>query len=342
MQCQLDLLSKLRTPGAVRKALSSLPPTLDKTYESLIERIDGEEDKTLAGKILQILAFSLRPLSLLELCIMLQITPGMHTLDESKCLTQPKDVLDICGGLLKYNEKSQMVTLAHHSVKVFLTSTSRKELPQFRFDAPAAHRTISLLCLTYLSFDVFRPLRKESRSKLCEEYPLLNYATFQWAVHMNEVTDTDDLLWNALRYFLLSTDDGRQNFVNWVRLLIPASRNAKSTQPLYYASSYGLTTIVEYLLSLGVNTEIHGGRGGATPINIAAFRGRLEVVKLLYRHGADPLKRDKMMSLNAIQWAHHKRQWEMVEFFEKEGYHIGKYTHKGRNHESHHRGSDAD
>lgn len=319
MQCQLDLLSRLRTPGAVKNALASLPSTLDKTYESILDRIDEEEDRVLTRQILELLAFSLRPLRLTEVCIMLQITPGMHALDESKSLTQPKDILDICGSLLKYNEKLGTVTLAHHSVKMYLTSSPGKNASFFKINAQEAHRTIALLCLTYLSFSAFDRERHEPRSILCEKYPFLDYATFCWALHMKEVTDLSEPLWGTLRSFLLSGDDGRQNFNNWVDVLVPDSNLAKKTTPLYYAASYGLTTVVKFLLSIGVDTEVHGGRGGATPINIAAYRGHLDVVKLLHKHGADPLKPDLSSGLNAVRWAYYQREYEVLEYFKNEG-----------------------
>ncbi|KAL9609937.1 MAG: hypothetical protein Q9167_005333 [Letrouitia subvulpina] len=310
----------LRTPGAVQKALASLPPTLDKTYENILGRIDEEEDRMLTRQILELLAFSLRPLRLSEVCVMLQITPGMHALDESKSLTQPKDILDICGSLLKYNEKLGTVTLAHHSVKMYLTSNPGKKASFFKISAQEAHRTIAMLCLTYLSFGAFNRERQEPSSLLCEWYPFLDYATFYWALHMQEVTDLSEPLWGTLRSFLLSSDDGRQNFNNWVTVLVPDSTLAKTTTPLYYAASYGLTTVVKFLLSVGVDTEVHGGRGGATPINIAAYRGHLDVVKLLHKHGADPLKPDLSSGLNAMQWAYYQRALEVVDYFRNENY----------------------
>lgn len=249
---------------------------------------------------------------------MLQITPGMHALDESKSLTQPKDILDICGSLLKYNEKLGTVTLAHHSVKMYLTSSPGKNASFFKINAQEAHRTIALSCLTYLSFSAFDRERHELSSLLCETYPFLDYATFFWALHMQEVTDLSEPLWGTLRSFLLSGDDGRQNFNNWVNVLVPDAQLAKTTTPLYYAASYGLTTVVKFLLSIGVNTEIHGGRGGATPINIAAYRGHLDVVKLLHKHGADPLKPDLSSGLNAVRWAYYQRNYEVVDYFEKD------------------------
>ncbi|KAG8529472.1 uncharacterized protein KY384_006109 [Bacidia gigantensis] len=323
VQCQLDILSRLRTPGAVQKALAALPPTLDKTYETLLERVDGEEDKALTRQILEVVAFSLRPLRLREVCMMLQITPGLTRLDESKCLTHPKDILDICGSLLKYNEKNDVVSLAHHSVYVYLTSSPRNNASFYKLNEQEAHRNLTLICVTYLSFDEFAGERENKSGDdevLYEKYPLLMYATDYWAPHMKRVRDTPEPLWGTLRRFLLSGEDGRQNFVNWVQLLIPESSNAKTTPPLYYASSYGLTAVVKFLLKLGADTEVHAGRGGATPINIAAYRGRLDVVKLLLEHNADPRKRDKLCDLDAVQWANYQGCRDVADYFRQQGY----------------------
>ena len=318
VQCQLDLLSKLRTPASVKRALDSLPLTLDKTYEQLLDRIDGDEDRSLTRQILQILAFSFRPLSLAEISTMLQITPGERHLDESKCLTHPSDILDICGSLLKYNDRVGQVTLAHHSVKTYLTSAPRNSASYFLLEEKNSHRALALACVTYLCFDDFAKEQKPG-SKAFEKIHRLDYVTQYWGLHMKEVENPDEVLWESLRYFLLSADDGRQNFLNWVRILIPNSRFAHRTSPLYYAASYGLTNTVKYLLEMGVDVEEHGGRGGATPINIAAYRGNLEVVKLLYEHGADPVKPDISSGLNAMQWAIIEKMWSVVDYLEEKG-----------------------
>ena len=318
VQCQIDLLSKLRTPGSVRNALHSLPLTLDKTYEDLLGRIDGEEDRHLTRQILQLLTFSFRPLSLGEISQMLQITPGMRHLDESKCLTHPSDILDICGSLLKYNERTGHITLAHHSVKTYLTSTPRNSASFFRLEEKESHRDIALACVTYLSFDTFAGDYRATIPEAEKGSPL-DYATQNWGLHMKEISEPDEVLWQNLRYFLLSANDGRQNFAHWVKGLIPHSKFAEKTSPLYYAASYGLTNTVKYLLDMGVDIEEPGGRGGATPINIAAFRGNLEVVKVLYEHGANPKKADVSTGLSAAQWASIEGQWDVVEFFEEKG-----------------------
>ena len=297
-------------------ALDSLPLTLDKTYEDLLDRVDGEEDRSLTRQILQILAFTFRPLALDEVSTMLQVMPGMRRLDESKCLTHPTDILDICGGLLKYNERTRTVTLAHHSVKTYLT---RHTASYFRLDREEAHRTLALICISCLSFDAFTHEVKDIDLEI-ENCPALDYATEYWPLHLKNLSDSGESLWGDLSYFLLSADHNRSNFINWVRILTSDSPLATKTPPLYYAASYGLTSVVKHLLEMGVNTEIHGGRGGATPINIAAFRGHLDVVKLLYENGADPLKRDRATNLNAIQWANFEKRPLVTEYFKSKGF----------------------
>jgi len=323
VQCQLDILSRLRTPGAIQKALISLPPTLDISYQDILGRIDGEEDRQLTQQILQILAFNLRPLMLPAVCKMLQVTPGLRTFDESKRLTHPKDVLDICGTLLDYDKESEIVTLAHHSVKTYLMSDLRGDAAYFQLNEEEGHRRMATYSLTFLCSDTFSSDAMASFFAASPGYrdkDFLDYAVQQWAFHTKEVKDLGEPLWSILQSFLLSSTYGRQNFQTWVQFLIPGCGFAKNTPPLYYAASYGLTTVVQYLIDIQVDVEVRGGRGGATPINIAAFRGHLDVVKLLLQAGADPYKRDVATNMNAVQGAGSRHHWHVVKYLEKKGY----------------------
>ena len=307
-----------------------MPPTLEKTYEELLGRIDEEEDRALTKQILEVLAFTLRPLTLSDVCEILQITPGMPRLDESKCLMQPTDILSICGSLLNHDKESDIITLAHHSVQSYLVSDLRENVAYFQLNEQEGHRSLALYCLTYLLFDAFSVDLADPTFSTASLYPksnLLNYAVQNWALHVKEAGPPGEPLWDAMKSFLLSGEAGRHNFQNWVRLLILGSEYAKDTPPLYYAASFGLTTVVEYLLDMGANLEVHGGRAGATPINIAAFRGNLDTVKLLFERGADPLAQDSQ-GVNALEWAEYRYNMGVVDFFEQKGYRRGQ--HAGR------------
>lgn len=258
-------------------------------------------------EILELLAFSTRPLSLAEICEYLQITPGLPALDESKRLTNQKDVLSICGSLLQFSHGR--ILLAHHSVKSYLVSDVKGEAAYCRLDASEAHRNIARKCIAYLSLEEFDSgpcADGDEFYNRYRRYPLLGYASRNWALHAQNLQDLGEPLWANLKSFLFSSDYGRGNFLAWVQLLIPSSKNISQTPPLYYAASFGLITVVKYILEAGADVEVHGGRCGATPINIASFRGFKDVVKLLLEHGADPYANDEgYIGENAIEWALH-------------------------------------
>lgn len=297
---------------------------MDKAYEELLSRIDGQEDRKLAREILELLAFSLRPLTLVEVSEFLQITPGIADLDDSKCLTNPKDILSICGGLLNlHGGETGFVTLAHHSVKSYLISDPKGNASYFKLSASESHRNIAIKCLAYLSFDEFSNgpcLTTSLVRNRYKQFPLLYYAAQKWASHTQLLEKLDDSFWTVLKPFLFSADEGRGNFLSWVQLLIPQSKNISDTSPLYYAASFGLSPIVRFLLEGGAEIESHGGRCGATPINIASFRGYVDVVKILLEHGADPLATDENPGWNAIQWARFNNHLKVTELFSQHGY----------------------
>ena len=262
------------------------------------------------------LCFSYRPLTLREVCELLQVTPGLRELDESKCLADPKDILSICGSLLNFQQHTGLVTLAHHSVKTYLTSNLQGKASYFRLSESEADRVIATKLLTYLSFDAFSGGPRPHVSSLREQYrryPLLDYAAHRWTFHARYLKVLGDTLWTAMKDLLLSQDQGRGNFSAWVQMLLPSAtiESIGRTPPLYYAASYGLTIVVRYLIEAGVDLEVHAGRCGATPINIASFRGHYDVVKVLLEHGANPKAVDDSPGWSAIQWARYNEHYEV-------------------------------
>lgn len=229
-------------------------------------------------------------------------------------------MLSICGSLLNFSSDDRLVTLAHHSVKTYLVSDIRGDANYFRISALEAHRNIAMKCLVYLSLDDFSSGPYKTESEVYgryQRYPLLDYAAQQWAHHTLMVPDLGVSLWAILKSFLFSADEGRGNFLTWVQLLIPGSKNVARTEPLYYAASFGLTTVVRYLLEAGANVEARGGRCGATPINIASYRGHIDVVKLLLAYGANPHSPDEAPGWNSIDWARSYGYNEILELFYK-------------------------
>lgn len=98
--CQLNVLCSCRSVLQLRKALGSLPETLYKTYDRILCKIN-KEDSQFAFKILQWLAFCVRPLRLREVAEVIAIdvteTPRF---DPQKRFRDLRDILEICSSLI--------------------------------------------------------------------------------------------------------------------------------------------------------------------------------------------------------------------------------------------------
>jgi hypothetical protein len=96
----LDALAKCRNKAQLRISLSTLPPTLDETYERILSAI-REEDAEYAVRILRWLSFSERPLLLEEVAEVVALDPGREVpFHEDEVLLDPLDVLEICSSLV--------------------------------------------------------------------------------------------------------------------------------------------------------------------------------------------------------------------------------------------------
>src|SRR4051794_41045062 len=94
------MLGECRTRAMLRKALATLPPTLDKTYDRILSAI-SEADSQYAIPILQWLTFSARPLSINEIAEIVAIdVKDEPKFNREEVLEDPLDVLSICSSLV--------------------------------------------------------------------------------------------------------------------------------------------------------------------------------------------------------------------------------------------------
>lgn len=98
-------MRKCIKPSALRKALASLPKTLDDTYERILCNIDEDHAED-ALKVLQWLAFSARPLELKEIAEATAITlDDLPRFDPEDRLRHPTDILAICSSLISVSTR---------------------------------------------------------------------------------------------------------------------------------------------------------------------------------------------------------------------------------------------
>ncbi|KAL9039167.1 MAG: hypothetical protein Q9180_002691 [Flavoplaca navasiana] len=171
----MDALSSRGSLKSLRKALRTLPTTLDELYNDALHRIEAQspEDRQLAFKALRWVAYTYRPLGFRALQEALAIEPGEEDFDRDG-LYPTGLVVDVCAGLLAVDMDTGRVRLVHYTAQVFLDSILVSRFPD-------AHAIIAGDCLTYLSYKLL-----QSRRYLPNWYtrhPFLAYALTFWAAH---------------------------------------------------------------------------------------------------------------------------------------------------------------
>ncbi|EAW10805.1 uncharacterized protein ACLA_052780 [Aspergillus clavatus NRRL 1] len=320
VQCQIDLLIAQRTGRDVIRALETMPGSLHGTYESILCRIPAY-DRELARETLLWLTFGFQEIKLSALSEALVLIKGEKTIDDDCRLFDPSVILSICQGLVVYDEHLSVVTLAHSSVKTFLTSESIRDGPAafYSLTEVEGSRQIYEKCLTYLMLDAFQQPcpNLDSLDSRLTSFPLLGYASENWAMHCRSDGPLGPLLVKSdIDEIMMLLDTHKQkkggNYTSWVQVLLYEApvRQALITPPLYYAASFGMLPVVNRLIETGVEVDARGGRGNATPLIVASFRGQTPVVQRLLEAGANPRLQDAFGSCS-LRWAV-KRQWRDV------------------------------
>jgi ankyrin repeat protein len=300
--CQLDKLRKCLKVETLRKALKSLPKTLDDTYARILLSID-EDYMQDALKVLQWLSFSSRPLRIEEVAEVVAVDQGSDPqFDSERRLSEPHDLLIICSSLVTISsttlelangtlEETEELRLAHFSVKEYLLSERIRAGPASKFhilEIPA-HLSIAQTCLAYLlQFNKPNSLTPNTS----QEYPLTRYAAKYWAKHA-KARDASEAPLDLLTTKLFGLE--KDCFLNWIRMYDPDlpwaepdfSREVESIAPqLYYASLLGLNQVVQWLLERGVDINAQGGRLFSA-LQAASFYGHVQVVQQLLERGAN-------------------------------------------------------
>jgi hypothetical protein len=147
------MLRNCITLSALRKALKSLPKTLDETYERILTSID-ESYISDVKKILQFLAFSPRQMNLLELVEVLavDIDRDEPQFNPENRIPEPKDILSMCSTLVTTTNLTEWLRLAHFSVKEYLLSDRIKssKASAYSIDPISGNLFIAQTYLAYL------------------------------------------------------------------------------------------------------------------------------------------------------------------------------------------------
>lgn len=243
------------------------------------------------------LCFSLRPMLFSELCEAVITTKDGVVITDDMRLLRPEVLLRICGSLISYDRSTKKVILAHSSVMQYLTSQTIRatDVSEFYFDETTANNDIAVRCLNYLNQPDFSSGHCTSHRALMQrfkEWPLLPYLADLLFDHLSYITLNDNVKATLLRFFESHSQPRGGNFGAWVEAFTTGGNDyIETSTPLYYASRFGLLPIVKLIVALEgtKNLEAPGGLYGSSPLHVATWLGRTDVVKVLLKAGANPM-----------------------------------------------------
>ena len=134
---------------------------MDDTYARILSNVDEEYSQD-AFKILQWLAYSVRPLRVEEVAEVIAVDIDHLRFDSENRLPEPRDVLTICSSLVTtaaatainddgVSYEVEELRLAHFSVKEYLISDRVRTGPAYQYNIQEyAEDRIAQTCLIYL------------------------------------------------------------------------------------------------------------------------------------------------------------------------------------------------
>ncbi|KAL8834139.1 MAG: hypothetical protein Q9170_003886 [Blastenia crenularia] len=205
--CQFDVLSGCLNLTKLRQALTSLPSTLDETYDRILCSMEpGFKGHT--RRILQWLAFSLEPLRLAEIAELVAFdAEDGSTFNATNRLADPGDALSLLGCLVmssetkvysrKRNNREMRITLAHSSVKEYLVSDRIRLGPAayFGIDEQSSHVEMTRTCLSCLM--LYNQALFADSEEFLDEFPLAWYSAPNWIGHLRNASDQEPIGTNS-------------------------------------------------------------------------------------------------------------------------------------------------
>ncbi|KAG1858862.1 hypothetical protein F4604DRAFT_1930917 [Suillus subluteus] len=153
VSCQLDAINACRSVQGISDSLKSLPKGLYETYDKILQEIEeaGPDRRSIVERTLMWLVAALEPLKLSQLVEALSIEIGSTTLNQKLSVMSPTDLLEICSSLVSFDERTDIVTLSHYSVREYLMAGENTQ--NYRHLLEDAHRHIVQYCTQYLTSD---------------------------------------------------------------------------------------------------------------------------------------------------------------------------------------------
>lgn len=277
----LDSLKGKTSPKAIRIALAKLvtgSDAYDYAYKDAMERIKGQlkGQAKLAMQVLSWIVNAKRPLSKSELQHALAVEVNEVKLDNDN-FPDIELMVSVCAGLVTADEESGIIRLVHYTTQEYFERTQKSWFPSAKDD-------ITEICVTYLSFSVFKSESCQTDAEFEERLrvnQLYDYAAHNWGHHAREASTCCDSLIAFLK------DPPRVKASSQALMATKRSWRPDWSQDiphrvtgLHLAAYFGVQEAVGILLMDWQNVD-QKDTWGRAPLSLAVKNGHAAVVELL-------------------------------------------------------------
>lgn len=271
-----------------KEALRGLPPSLNETYERILDRNRNPRTDEVIQKTLHWICESKGNLTIPELCEALSNQdPCAKKATDISDRIEEKDILRLCSSLIRKKHNNASFELAHFTVQEYLESLDpNSRLGFFRFRSGDAAGSLAVTSLRFLLLPDFRrrPVAKESeRAKIAERrrtHPFYRYAAryWVWATWVHRRSEVESLIRDLIQF----EPRRRSCFQNWLveyimwfcdrhnikgadaQLLgIVSLAQREDISPLHVASALALPWVCDLLIRDGEDINHKGCVGTA-------------------------------------------------------------------------------
>ncbi|KAL6831777.1 hypothetical protein V8C40DRAFT_273247 [Trichoderma camerunense] len=310
----LESLKGKTAPREITTALQNLATgseAYEQIYTATMERIaeQSKEQSRLATSILSWLTFAWRPMRVIELQHALAVKEGKSKFDKYS-MPDTECMASVCAGLVTIDSKSGTIRLLHYTAQEYFQQTFKRWFPE-------AHSKITMTCITYLSYRIFKLRAGDGRGSIAsrvDSHPFYGYASHYWGHHASE----GYVQRNELMEFLTDTARMESYFkilkhIQWQENESASSGLKSQTTVLQLAVWFGLTAAIQLLLKKTIllinnNANIDAvNDDDETSLHIAAKNGWKAIVQLLLDKEADTEVVNNYFSTPlhlAVLWGH--------------------------------------
>jgi hypothetical protein len=261
---------------------------LTQAYDQAMERIDGQMPgfRLLGRKILSWITCAKRPLTTLEIQHALAVKISDTELDKDN-LREIEDIVSVCAGLVTIDKESNIIRLVHYTTQEYFERTQNQWFP-------SAEANITMICVTYLSFDVFERGFCQTDDEFEERLrsnQFFEYATRNWGHHARKASTLSPALIQAIESFLMGEAKVNASSQGLLAIKHYSSHSNYSQEVprrmtgLHLTAYFGVEGVLGLLLDTGKVDADSKDNFGWTPLSCAARNRHKAIVKLLLNTG---------------------------------------------------------